>query len=94
MKFLDKYLEFKGKVVNLNKWGLENRFLYFQEDVEEILDKHFVRRTNYVEELIDKKHLVSKQKVKDAIDKFIHLDNPPSENQVCFNILEELGLEE
>lgn len=75
-KFLEKYFEFKGKFRTrqniIEHFIAENMDLFYEEkDVEEILDKHFVRK----EKLLMLKHDFDDLKRKTSLsDKPVNID--------------------
>ena len=92
MTLLEKYPEFNGKVDLINE-------LVTWRTVEEILDKHFIRKEvleqleHDLEYSYEATH-IEKQKVKDAIEKNINNVTTMYDWKKCkLNILKELGLE-
>jgi len=100
-KFLEKYPEFKDKIINKLKKGTGGyagkglRSNYVEMcDIEEILDKHYIKKDiKSFTKMMDK--YISKQKVKDTIDKLTKFEYGADSlyEKALMDLLMELGLE-
>ena len=91
-KFLEKYPEFEGYSKTWD--NSEDKWAYNEEIIEEILDKHYIKKDiKSFTKMMDK--YISKQKVKDTIDKLTKFEYGADSlyEKALMDLLMELGLE-